>query len=511
MEFQKPQLGFGTLRLPGENGKLNITKIKKMVDEYQKGSFCYYDVHPHYLGGKAEEMIRKTVVERYPRESFLLADKMPFDCKSQEHYENYFEASLTNCGVDFFDYYLLHCMTDKIYKNHEKLGGFDFLLQKKSEGYIKHIGFSFHDKPELLDKILTAHPETEFVYLQINYFDWNNPLISAEENYKIALKHNVPVFVMEPIKGGNLIMPQKYQYFEKFDLNGISIPSLALNFVSNLDGVHIIMSGMTKKEHIVENRKTIAESRRFPIPSNIFFILNDELRKENKISCTACHYCERECPSNIPIPDIFSLLNSCDREIWGTSLKNFPGGRYNVFSEEYKTCTANKGRAGDCIKCGRCELKCPQKINIRSYISIAHNTFEKTSVDIKVEGIWKRFETICGLMRVSQKGLILDRWFTKKNYKNIAIYGLGEIGRLFFSELQKYPNISVRFGIDKNARNIHIDELNVVEPSLAIEDIDAVIVTATFAFDLIRSELENKTNSPIVSLDEIIEFFEKCN
>lgn len=502
MELSGTQLGFGTLRLPGKQGVLDIKKIEKMVDEYQKDSFCYYDVHPHYLGGKAEDTIKKTVVDRYPRERFLLADKMPFDCKSRENYENYFEASLANCGVDFFDYYLLHCMTKEIYANHEKLGGFDFLLRKKKEGYIKHIGFSFHDKPELLDEILTAHPETEFVYLQLNFFDWNNPLISAEKNYKVALKHHVPIFVMEPIKGGSLI--KNSGLLQKFNLGEISIPSLALKFVSNLDGVHIVMSGMTEKEQIAENRETIATSRDYSIPSNVYTLLNDEIRKENKISCTACHYCEHECPRNIPIPDIFSLLNSCDRWVWGTSLKNFPGGRYKVFSEEYKTRTADKGRAGDCIKCGRCELKCPQKINIRNYISIANTTFEKSSTDIKIEELVKKYKTVCGLMRVSQRGKILNRWFTERNYKNIAIYGLGEIGKLFLCELQRYPDITVRYGIDKNAQNIEINGLSVLNSSSDIEKVDVIIVTPTFAYDIIQSELASETDIPIVSLDEII-------
>ncbi len=506
MEFQYPQLGFGTLRLPTKNGELNITKIEKMVAEYQKEAFCYYDVHPHYLAGKAEETIRKTVVDRYPRESFLLADKMPFDCKNKDNYVNYFASSLINCGVDYFDYYLLHCMTEEIYANHEKLGGFNFLLQKKREGYIRHIGFSFHDKPELLDKILTAHPETEFVYLQLNYFDWNNPLINAEENYNVARKHNVPVFIMEPLKGGSLIKGSSI--LQKLDLKKITIPSLALNFAANLEGVYIIMSGMTEKEHIEENRKTIAESGKYPIPFEIYKQLNDQLRKVNKISCTACRYCEHECPKNIPISDLFSLLNSCDREIWGTSLKSFPGKRYTVFLEKYKSYISGKGKADDCIKCGRCESKCPQKINIRKYIRIAANTFERSSTDIKIEGIWQRFETVCGLMRVSQKGLILNRWFIKNNYKNIAIYGLGEIGRLFFHELQKYPDISVKYGIDKNAANIHIKELDVVDLCSGMEGVDAIIVTATFAFDLIYDELSKKINSPIISLNEIIDFYE---
>lgn len=491
-------LGFGTLRLPYKSGELDIETITEMVDEYQKGLFCYYDVHPHYLAGKAEEIIKKAVVERYPRKTFLLADKMPFVCKSKEDYENYFESSLINCGVDYFDYYLLHCMTVDIYANHEKLGGFDFLLQKKKEGRIKHIGFSFHDKPELLDKILTEHPETEFVYLQINYFDWNNPLISAEENYQVALKHNVPIFVMEPLKGGKLIE----KHISKIGPKNISMPSLALNFVSSLDGVHIIMSGMTTKEHITQNRKLLQNP--ITIPSNLYSQINDEIRNENKISCTACHYCEQECPLNIPIPDIFSLLNSLDRNIWNTSLKEFPGARYKVFMEEYKTYTSNKGKAGSCIKCGRCELKCPQKLNIRSYINIANNTFEKSSVDF----IWKRFYTVCGLMRVSQKGLILKEWFIEKNYKNIAIYGLGEIGILFFNEMLKYPEITVQYGIDKNSEKIKINGLKVVSPDSHIEKVDVIVVTPTFAFDIIRHELAGKIDYPIVSLDEIIIFFE---
>lgn len=369
---KKPQLGFGIMRMPQlENGNYDIAECLKMIDEYMKGDFCYFDMAPGYCKGLSQSIVRELVVKRYPRESFLLATKMPWwNLKDYHYYIKTFEASLRDCGVDYFDYYLLHALAKESFLVHEKFGGFDFLKRMKELGKIRRIGFSFHDRPEVLEEILTKHPEVEFVQLQLNYFDWEDPIFRSRQLYEVAKKFGKQILVMEPIKGGTLAKLENISGDISVDRNDFA--RLALNFVRGLD-VDIILSGMSALEHVINNRKTFSE----PIKNSakddkkrarIF----ETLKKSNLIPCTACRYCESGCPKNIPIADIFALRNTVGNH-WENDSHIL--GRYQGVI--YPRYTFERGKASDCIKCGECEKRCPQKIQIRKHLVDAAKIFEQ--------------------------------------------------------------------------------------------------------------------------------------
>lgn len=363
------QLGFGIMRLPQNNGQIEWGKAERMIDEYMKGDFCYFDLHPAYMNGKAQTVLRELIVKKYGRESFYIANKMPYYVNNRRDYEMIFAKELEECGVEYFDYYMLHAITQDVYEMHEQLDGFSFLSEKKKEGKVKNIGVSFHDKPKLLEEILKDHPEIDFVQLQINFLDWESPVICSKYCYQVARKYNKKIIVMEPIKGGSLANSIK--------LNGNMLTSselakLALQFVAELDGISIILSGMTELIHVIENRKNLASLKKENSLS-IYSELREQISQEEKIPCTKCMYCMRECPKNISIPNIISLLNSCHNV--GENDYTFMG-RYRIF---YKGYINQKGKASDCIHCGKCESKCPQKLKIRDYLKEAVGMFENMS------------------------------------------------------------------------------------------------------------------------------------
>lgn len=364
------QLGFGVMRMPYlDNGQVDLQESQRMFDEYMKGDFCYFDTHPGYVNSLSQRLIRHFVVDRYPRDSFLLADKMPyFSAKSKEDYIKIFANELHECNVEYFDYYLLHCITRKSYQPHKELGGFDFLKWIKRQGRAKHIGFSFHDKADFLEEILSTYPEVEFVQLQINYLDWEDPIVQSRKNYEVAKKYGKKIFVMEPIKGGSLANLQNLELGFAADLQ--SLASLALRFVASLD-VDIILSGMSTLQNVIDNRETFSQNLTFTEDDmKRCEMARTAIRKSNRIPCTACRYCIKECPKNISIPDILYLLNACGRT--GIHDRTYRG-RYTLFYNGY---TFNKGKASDCIKCGKCETRCPQRIPIRKHLQNAKTMFE---------------------------------------------------------------------------------------------------------------------------------------
>lgn len=366
---KKARLGFGVMRMPYlENGDIDIQEALKMVDEYMKGDFCYFDTHPAYCKRLSQSIVREMVVKRYPRERFLLADKMPWPIKAPSEYEKIFVAELKDCGVKYFDYYLLHALSNQYYQMHEKMGGFEFLKMLKANGYVRRIGFSFHDKPEVLEKILTEHPEMEFVQLQINYLDWEDPFFQSRKLYETAKKFGKQILVMEPIKGGSLANLETFKIEGGFDKK--TFAKMALKFVASLD-VDIILSGMSALEHVVENRKTLAEPTTLSEDDkkNYAKVL-EALKKARLIPCTTCRYCEAECPKKIAIPDILSLINLCGHT--GEHDITYVG-RFRIF---YRSFTQKRGKASDCIACGKCANRCPQRINIPRYMSEASKLFE---------------------------------------------------------------------------------------------------------------------------------------
>lgn len=360
---KSPELGFGIMRMPQKDNEIDWEKSKMLIDEYMKGDFCYFDTHPWYMMNQSQKIIKKFVAARYDRRHFFLANKMPYcGIDSYEDYDRIFEQELKECGVKYFDYYLLHAVSEKIFEMHEKLGGFQFLIKMRAKGKVKKIGISFHDKAQLLEEILKKYPEIDFVQLQINYVDWESPVIQAKACYETACKYRKEIIVMEPIKGGSLILGEDSKAYARH----------ALQFVKSLPGIKVILSGMSEIGHIRENRSTLsAGSGNEEIDFKIYQNLRKQIKEYNTIPCTECRYCMRECRKKVKIPEIFSLMNAYYRP--GTHDKTI----YGRIKMIYQNMVLDGGAAGECVDCGMCEKRCPQKISIRKDLRKAVDLFEK--------------------------------------------------------------------------------------------------------------------------------------
>ena len=367
------KLGFGFMRLPlmDESNQKSIDHdiVNDMVDYFIENGFTYFDTAYPYHFGVSEFAIKKCVVDRYPRESFLLADKMPvWLVKSTADYKKIFDEQLTRCGVEYFDYYLLHTLGEKYYDDCQKHGGFDFMKELKAKGLAKNIGFSFHDKAHVLDKILTQHPEMEFVQLQINYMDWEDESIESRKCYEVAKKHNKPVIVMEPVKGGSIAqVPDKaLKLFEGYNKD-MSAASWAIRYTASLLDVIVVLSGMSTYDQLVDN---VSYMRNFvPLNEEEHRIIEEVkliIEESMAIPCTVCQYCIENCPKNIPIPQYFSLYNNQ----WQFSLTP-------AHMNYYMNLNHNFGKASSCIECRQCEEHCPQHIEIVKWLKEVARTFEK--------------------------------------------------------------------------------------------------------------------------------------
>lgn len=370
-EMFSKKLGFGCMRLPivGEdNTKIDDEAFKKMVDSYLEQGFTYFDTAYPYHGGKSEEAVKRCLVERYPRESFYLADKMPvWEVKKKSDMEEIFQTQLKRCGVDYFDFYLLHAMNHDRMKEVEELGGVEYLLQMKAKGHIRHLGFSFHDTAEALEEILKNHPELEFVQLQLNYYDWESENVQSRKCYEVAEKYNKPVIVMEPVKGGMLanMIGEPKRILEELDAKA-SAASFAIRYVASLENVFMVLSGMSNQEQLEDNTsymrefKPLTEQEQKAIEKVV-----EELQKVPTIACTKCRYCVEGCPMKIQIPNVFWAKNFANR--FGVNEQTRKG---------YAEAVREHGKASDCIKCGKCEGQCPQHLEIRSLLEEAAKTFE---------------------------------------------------------------------------------------------------------------------------------------
>lgn len=358
------KLGFGTMRLPltdpDNPGSVDHERFKAMADLYMDRGFCYFDTAYPYHDGLSENAVRRCVVERYPRESFLLADKMPiFRVKSAEDYERIFSEQLERCGVSYFDVYLLHNMGRDRYRETVALGGFEFLRSLKERGLARNIGFSFHDDAETLDMILTEHPEVDVVQLQINYLDWDGAVAQSGKCYETAVRHGKEVIVMEPVKGGQLanLPDAAMRLFRDFyGEEGPSPASLAIRYVASLDKVKVVLSGMSTEEQVADNTDYMMDF--IPISDaerDLTARIVGELRKAIRVQCTSCRYCMEVCPMNIAIPDYFGLLN----------LHAVTGRKTNMYYARY---SMNHGKASECLHCGLCETNCPQHLSIRELL-----------------------------------------------------------------------------------------------------------------------------------------------
>lgn len=352
------KLGFGLMRLPRIGDTIDIEQIKQMVDLFLAEGFTYFDTAWAYAG--SEDAIRQALVERYPREKFQLATKNAawINCKSREDAINQFETSLRQTGAGYFDFYLLHNLGESRTKFFDDFDMWNFLQEKKQEGLIKHLGFSSHARPEELDELLTKHPEMEFVQLQINYADWENPPIQSRRCYEVARKHNKPIIIMEPVKGGSLAKPPaSVEKVLKAANPDASCASWAIRYAADLEGVITVLSGMSSLEQMKDNLSYmkkftgLSKEERATIET-----ARQELIKIPLIPCTTCDYCAKVCPMNIGISGSFTAMN------YYTLYHNMENASHQ---EEWQVTGHGKKRASECIKCGKCEKACPQHIHIR--------------------------------------------------------------------------------------------------------------------------------------------------
>jgi len=365
-DMKQARLGFGLMRLPRKGVAIDIEQTKRMVDLFMEAGFTYFDTAHVYLG--SENAARAALVERHPRESYTLATKLyaPL-APTEQAAKKQLYTSLQRTGADYFDYYLLHSLMDGNYTKYDRFHLWDFVQEQRAKGLIRHVGFSFHAGPELLDRILTEHPEAEFVQLQINYADWENPNVSSRANYEVARRHGKPVVVMEPVKGGNLANPpREVQKLFRGCAPDASFASWAIRFAASLPGILAVLSGMSSVGQVLDN---LSYMRNFqPLNEEEQQIIHRAQRlmgASSTVPCTSCRYCTDGCPEQIPIPDIFAAMN-----------RQLGSGQTQEARELYAAAVAGKGRASDCIVCRRCEKACPQHIRITEQLKKAVSILE---------------------------------------------------------------------------------------------------------------------------------------
>lgn len=369
---ETPKLGFGLMRLPKKGLFTDVEQVKQMVDLFLDAGFTYFDTAFVYLGSEAA--IKKALVDRYPREAYTLATKLNvMMAASEKAAKKQFFTSLERTGAGYFDYYLLHALMENNYAKYEKYHIWDFVMEQKEKGLVKHCGFSFHAGPQLLDRLLTEHPEVDFVQLQINYADWENPSVTSRANYEVARKHGKSIVVMEPVKGGTLANPpdEVKKLFREYHPD-MSYASWAIRFVASLDGIITVLSGMSNTAQMKDNLSYMKHFQ--PLNEEEQKIIQEAQRilgNSSTIPCTACHYCTEGCPKKIPIPEVFSAMN-----------KNLGNGQIAEAVSDYRKATDGKGKASDCIGCRQCEQACPQHLAVADYLKQCADTLEKREGEV---------------------------------------------------------------------------------------------------------------------------------
>jgi len=376
MEIKK--LGFGLMRLPvldGNAENIDMNKLFDMVDEFLKKGFTYFDTSYVYHNGQSAIATRKALVERHPRDSFLLANKLPtFIITQQEQVDSLFKEQLEQCGVDYFDYYLLHNLNEERYeKVVEKFGIFEYVSKMKEEGHIKHMGFSFHDSADVLDRILTEHPEVEFVQIVLNYHDLTSKSIESKACYDVIRKHGKKVVIMEPVKGGTLAeLPKKAEQLLKNYNPKMSIASWAIRFAASFDGVISVLSGMSDMQQVMDNTSYMEKFE--PLSVEELDLLKEvvEIMDSNLvIPCKYCEKCNFVCPKKIPISNCIAYYNETMQE------------RDITLNSElcyYKNLIRHCGGAADCIGCHECEKQCSENINIVDSMKTISEYFDKYAI-----------------------------------------------------------------------------------------------------------------------------------
>ncbi len=369
-------LGFGLMRLPSldpnDAGKIDLNLTEAMVDAYLERGFHYFDTAWMYCNFQSENAVKEVLVKRHPRDSFTLTTKLHAGfLEKKEDRDKIFNAQLEKTGAGYFDYYWLHDINAHSIEVFEKLDCFQWLKDKKKEGLIRHIGFSFHDNAELLDEVLNRRPEMEYVQLQINYLDWESNAIQSHKCYDVAVKHNMPIIVMEPVKGGTLAaVPEQVEKLFKDYNPEASVSSWAIRYAASLPNIFMVLSGMSNLEQVLDNTSYMADFK--PLTGEEHEIIKkavDMINGTIAIPCTGCEYCMAGCPRKIPIPKCFSLYNADKQEVESKGWT--PQGEY------YDNMIKSTGKASDCIECRQCENVCPQHLPIVNHLKEVAGYFGK--------------------------------------------------------------------------------------------------------------------------------------
>ena len=370
-EKVKGNFGFGCMRLPMQDGEVDTQEFSRMVDAFLEAGFNYFDTAHGYLDGKSETALRDCLTSRYPRERYVLTNKLStHHFTRQEQIRPLFQSQLEACGVEYFDFYLMHAQNKDVFEKYKKCRAYETAMELREEGKIRHMGLSFHDKAEVLDQILTEYPQVEVVQIQLNYVDFDDLSVQSRKCLEVCRAHGKPAIIMEPVKGGSLVnLPQEAQWV--FDeLKGGSYASYAIRFAASQEGVMMVLSGMGNMDMMRDNVGFMKDfkpldAREQEAVEKVCTIF----RSKDLIPCTACHYCTERCPQGIDIPALFACMNR--RKV------------FNEWSSKYyyrDVITAEGTRASDCRKCGLCEEICPQHLKIRELLAQVAGEFEKEDV-----------------------------------------------------------------------------------------------------------------------------------
>ena len=368
MDRIKKNFGFGCMRLPMNGEEVDIEQTKRMVDTFLDRGFNYFDTAHGYIQGKSETALKTALTSRYPREKYILTDKLT-DCffKTQADIRPFFESQLEACGVDYFDFYLMHAQNETSFAHFKACRAYETAFQLKAEGKVRHVGISFHDRAEVLEQILTEYPQVEAVQIQFNYVDYEDLAIQSRRCYEVCRKFGKPVIVMEPVKGGSLVnLPEEAKKVLE-DLHGGSPASYAIRFAAGFPGIRMVLSGMSDMEQMLDNTSFMADFQ--PLDDKEMAAIRkvqEIFRSKNLIPCTACRYCTDGCPQHISIPDLFAVMNTKQiHHDWNADY---------YYNEVH---TAPGRRASDCLECGKCEKACPQHLPIRQLLKDVAKAFEK--------------------------------------------------------------------------------------------------------------------------------------